>query len=90
MGGLALILGTWIFWGMSGDSRRPPQEPGASEDDYSPEPVTVPIDGNLDLHTFDPRDVGDLVPSTFVHVWSKAFRRPHRAWEGSRYPAAAG
>lgn len=24
--------------------------------------VTVPIDGTLDLHTFDPKDVGDLVP----------------------------
>lgn len=27
-----------------------------------PEPVVYPIDGTLDLHTFDPRDIGELVP----------------------------
>jgi dsDNA-specific endonuclease/ATPase MutS2 len=26
------------------------------------EPIGIPIDGTLDLHTFEPRDVKDLVP----------------------------
>jgi len=26
------------------------------------EPIQLPIDGVLDLHTFNPRDVGELVP----------------------------
>ena len=28
----------------------------------SDSPVNIPIDGTLDLHTFDPNDVGELVP----------------------------
>lgn len=26
------------------------------------EPIEIPIDGTLDLHTFDPRDLGGLMP----------------------------
>ena len=27
-----------------------------------PDPVEVPIDGTLDLHTFDPQDLSELLP----------------------------
>lgn len=26
-------------------------------------PIAIPITGELDLHTFDPRDVGELIPA---------------------------
>jgi dsDNA-specific endonuclease/ATPase MutS2 len=28
-----------------------------------PDPIQLPIDGTLDLHTFRPQDLGDLVPN---------------------------
>jgi dsDNA-specific endonuclease/ATPase MutS2 len=31
--------------------------------DYDPDPVKLPIDGILDLHTFNPRDIKDLIPT---------------------------
>jgi dsDNA-specific endonuclease/ATPase MutS2 len=31
--------------------------------DPPPPPIALPIDGVLDLHTFRPREIGDLVPA---------------------------
>jgi dsDNA-specific endonuclease/ATPase MutS2 len=35
---------------------------GTAVDPFGAEPVEMPIDGVLDLHTFQPQDVKDLVP----------------------------
>jgi dsDNA-specific endonuclease/ATPase MutS2 len=35
---------------------------GAEIDPFGDEPVEIPVDGTLDLHTFQPADVKDLVP----------------------------
>lgn len=43
----------------------PPDEPGAVPD----EPVPLPLDGTLDLHTFAPSELGALVPE-----WLEASR----------------
>ena len=31
--------------------------------DNPPEPVQIPIEGELDLHTFNPRDIKELLPA---------------------------
>ena len=46
---------------MSGD---PPREPEAPDPDGV---VEWPIDGTLDLHLFDPREIGELVPD-YLHA----------------------
>jgi DNA-nicking Smr family endonuclease len=45
-----------------------PDEP-RGEDDAPGDPVPLPLDGTLDLHTFAPSEVGDLVPE-----WIEASR----------------
>ena len=42
-----------------------------SEDDTQVPTVEVPIDGTLDLHTFDPRDIGDLIPTYLAECRSR-------------------
>jgi dsDNA-specific endonuclease/ATPase MutS2 len=34
-----------------------------SDQPFRQSPITLPIDGVLDLHTFNPREIGRLVPS---------------------------
>jgi DNA-nicking Smr family endonuclease len=33
-----------------------------SDESFNQPPITLPIDGVLDLHTFNPREIGRLVP----------------------------
>ena len=42
----------------------PSDDDDADDDDapWEPEPIELPIDGCLDLHTFSPRDLRTLVP----------------------------
>jgi DNA-nicking Smr family endonuclease len=37
-----------------------------SSENSEPDPVPMPIDGVLDLHTFKPEDIGDLIPDYFA------------------------
>lgn len=38
------------------------------------EPVEIPIDGVLDLHTFRPRDVGELLPEYLAACRARGLR----------------
>ena len=37
-----------------------------SGDDYFPDPIEVPIERELDLHTFHPRDVREVVDEYLI------------------------
>lgn len=39
---------------------------GMDDDPFDEEPVEMPIDGTLDLHTFHPRDIKELLPDYFT------------------------
>ena len=38
----------------------------AIDDSTNPAPAPLPIDGVLDLHTFKPGDIGELIPDYFA------------------------
>lgn len=44
--------------------KRPPAPAGSPDETESEndEPLVLPIDGTLDLHTFSPRELGTLIP----------------------------
>lgn len=50
-------------------SENPPGSKPPDQDPAYGEPVTLPLDGTLDLHAFAPSDVGELVPE-----WIEASR----------------
>ena len=37
-------------------------------------PVSIPITGELDLHTFDPRDIGELIPTYLNECAARGIR----------------
>jgi DNA-nicking Smr family endonuclease len=39
-----------------------------------PEPVVLPITGEIDLHTFDPRDLPELLPAWLAECHARGFR----------------
>lgn len=38
-------------------------------------PVKIPITGELDLHTFDPRDLGELIPAYLNECAARGIRQ---------------
>ena len=50
---------------MAPDNLPTPPEPEAGQPD-STEPVQIPIESELDLHTFQPRDIKELLPAYFA------------------------
>ncbi len=51
------------------DPLAPPDPSAADDADSIDAPIPLPLDGTLDLHTFDPAEVGRLVPE-----WLRASR----------------
>jgi dsDNA-specific endonuclease/ATPase MutS2 len=49
---------------------------GADSSPLDPEgaPVPIPITGELDLHTFDPRDLGELIPAYLNECAARGLR----------------
>ena len=60
-----------------------------SDEEPFAEPVRVPIEGELDLHAFAPRDIPDVVAEYLEQAWRAGLRevRPSRRHPNS---AAAG
>ena len=48
--------------------------PDAASDSAEMDPVPLPITGELDLHTFDPRDLGELIPAYLDECFARGFR----------------
>ncbi|MFM1746432.1 MAG: hypothetical protein RLZZ188_98 [Verrucomicrobiota bacterium] len=47
----------------------------AAKDDAGTEAVPLPITGELDLHTFRPADLGELLPAYFSECRARGLRR---------------
>jgi DNA-nicking Smr family endonuclease len=47
----------------------------ATSDDAGAEPVPLPITDELDLHTFQPSDLGELLPAYFTECRARGLRR---------------
>ena len=47
---------------------------GPSALDSGETPVPLPITGELDLHTFDPRDLGELIPAYLDECAARGLR----------------